>query len=124
MAKIKTLLWGAGSTECGISQGNNLRPDGPAEQALIYHQMMEGLTLSDKFSKTHTHMQTMLPSFAVHLKVPADMVMASSLADAIIFLNIASPFCFRLLKDRPTSKASWPPHCLTCLQGYDVLKDL
>lgn len=35
------------------SQGNKLIPDSPAEQALMYQRMFEGLTFYEKLSKTN-----------------------------------------------------------------------
>lgn len=35
-------------------QGIKLIPDSPAEQALVYQRMMEGLTLTEKLSKLNT----------------------------------------------------------------------
>ncbi|KAM6903811.1 glutathione S-transferase A-like [Lycodopsis pacificus] len=66
------------------------------------------------------------------------LVGAFSLADVIVFPNIAYAFRFALsvgcypklakyyslLKDRPSIKGSWPPHWLASPQGFDILKDL
>lgn len=40
------------------TQGIKLIPDSPAEQALMYQRMMEGLALTDKLSKICTHPHT------------------------------------------------------------------
>ncbi|KAM6899482.1 glutathione S-transferase A-like [Xenentodon cancila] len=61
-----------------------------------------------------------------------------SLADAVVFPTVANLFRFglsaerypklaeyyALLKDRPSVKASWPPHWLENPKGQDTLKDI
>ncbi|XP_041812064.1 glutathione S-transferase A-like [Chelmon rostratus] len=61
-----------------------------------------------------------------------------SLADVTVFPTVATLFRFglsaerypklggyyTLLKERPSIKASWPPHWLENLQGQDTLKDI
>ncbi|KAM6899843.1 glutathione S-transferase A-like [Xenentodon cancila] len=143
------------------SQGNKLIPDGPAEQAVMYQRMMEGLTLTDKLNaviyydwlvpeeerrdsavKRNTENLTselkLWESYLQNVAAGSYLAGAFSLADVIIFPNIAYAFRFglsvgrypklakyySLLKDRPSIKTSWPPHWLASSQGYDILKDL
>ncbi|TKS65571.1 Glutathione S-transferase A [Collichthys lucidus] len=143
------------------SQGIKLIPDSPAEQALMYQRMMEGLTLTDKLNSV-IYYDLLIPEEERHdsavkrnreglatelnlwegylQKVAAGSYLAGgfSLADVIVFPNIAYAFRFglsagrypklakyySLLKDRPSIKASRPPHWLASPQGYDILKDL
>nr|ACQ58266.1 Glutathione S-transferase A [Anoplopoma fimbria] len=142
-------------------QGNKLIPDNPAEQALMYQRMMEGLAFTDKLNsviyyewvvpeeerhdsavkRNRTDLTTELKLWEDYLqKVAAGSYLAGAfpLADVIIFPNIAYAFRFglsvgrypklakyySLLKDRPSIKASWPPHWLASPQGFDILKDL
>ncbi|XP_018546301.1 glutathione S-transferase A [Lates calcarifer] len=143
------------------SQGNKLIPDSPAEQALMYQRMMEGLTLTDKLNSV-IYYEWFVPederhdsavkrnreALAAELKlwegylqtVAAGSYLAGafSLADAIVFPNIAYAFRFglsvghypklakyySLLRNRPSIKATWPPHWLASPQGFDILKDL
>ncbi|KAM9340392.1 glutathione S-transferase A-like [Symphorus nematophorus] len=143
------------------SQGIKLIPDSPAEQALMYQRMMEGLTLTDKLNLV-IYYEWLVPeeerhdsavkrnreALAAELKLWEDYLQkvaagsylagAFSLADVIIFPNIAYAFRFglsvgrypklakyySLLKDRPSIKASRPSHWQASPQGYDILKDL
>ncbi|KAM7372947.1 hypothetical protein PAMP_007835 [Pampus punctatissimus] len=142
-------------------QGNKLIPDSPAEQAMMFQHMMEGLTLTDKLNSVIYYdwsvpeeerhdaaMKRNREALAAELKLwegylqkvgPGSYLAgAFSLADVIVFPNVAYAFRFglsvgrypklakyySLLKDRPSIKASWPPHWLSSPQGYDVLKDL
>ncbi|KAA8586194.1 hypothetical protein FQN60_007763 [Etheostoma spectabile] len=96
------------------SEGNKLIPESPAEQALMYQRMFEGLTFYEKLR----------PFF--------------SLADVTVFPTVATLFRFglsaerypnlgeyyALLKERPSIKASWPPHWLENPKGQDTLKDI
>ncbi|XP_074469219.1 glutathione S-transferase A-like [Sebastes fasciatus] len=143
------------------SQGNKLIPDSPAEQALMYQRMMEGLPFTDKLNsviyyewfvpeeerhdsaveRNKEALATELKLWEEYLqKVAAGSYLAGafSLADVIVFPNIAYAFHFglsvgrypklakyySLLKDRASIKASWPPHWLACPRGFDILKDL
>ncbi|XP_033493208.1 glutathione S-transferase A-like isoform X1 [Epinephelus lanceolatus] len=143
------------------SQGNKLIPNTPAEQALMYQRMMEGLLLTDKLNSV-VYYEWFVPeeerhdsavkrnkeALAAELQlwegylqtVAAGSYLAGpfSLADVIVFPNTAYAFHFglyverypklgkyySLLKDRPSIKASWPPHWLDGPHGYDILKDL
>ncbi|KAL7382658.1 hypothetical protein ABVT39_025966 [Epinephelus coioides] len=142
-------------------QGNKLIPNNPAEQALMYQRMMEGLLLTDKLNSV-VYYEWFVPeeerhdsavkrnkeALAAELQlwegylqtVAAGSYLAGpfSLADVIVFPNTAYAFRFglsverypklckyySLLKDRPSIKASWPPHWLDGPHGYDILKDL
>ncbi|XP_041810799.1 glutathione S-transferase A-like [Chelmon rostratus] len=143
------------------SQGIRLIPDSPAEQALMYQRMMEGLTFTDKLnsviyyewfvpeeercdSAVKRNREALTTEFKLWegylQKVAAGSYLAGafSLADVIVFPNIAYAFRFglsvgrypklakyySLLKDRPSIKASRPPHWVASPQGYDTLKDL
>ncbi|KAG8005093.1 Glutathione S-transferase A [Nibea albiflora] len=144
------------------SQGVKLTPDSPAEQALMYQRMMEGLTLTDKLNsviyydllvpeeerhdsavkRNREELATELNLWEGYLQkvVAAGSYLAGgfSLADVIVFPNIAFAFRFglsagrypklakyySLLKDRPSIKASRPPHWLASPQGFDILKDI
>nr|UDM84144.1 glutathione S-transferase rho 3 [Sillago sihama] len=143
------------------SQGIKLIPDSPAEQALIYQRMMEGLTLTDKLNtviyndwfipeeerhdsavkRNREALTTELQLWESYLQtVAAGSYLAGpfSLADVIVFPNVAYAFRFglsvgrypklakyySLLKDRPSIKASRPPHWQASPGGYTILKDL
>ncbi|XP_030003674.1 glutathione S-transferase A-like [Sphaeramia orbicularis] len=143
------------------SQGTKLIPDSPAERALMYQRMMEGLTLTDKLNaviyyewfvpegerhnsavnRNKEALATELKLWESYLqKVSAGSYLAGafSLADVIVFPNIAFAFRFglsvgrypnlakyyRFLKDRASIKSSWPPQWLPSAQGFDNLKDL
>ncbi|XP_061597014.1 glutathione S-transferase A-like [Cololabis saira] len=143
------------------SQGYKLIPDGPAEQAVMHQRMMEGLTLTDKLNavihydwlvpeeerhdsavkrnkETLTSELKLWESYLQNVSAGSYLAGAFSLADVVLFPNIAYAFRFglsvgrypklakyySLLKDRPSIKTSWPPHWLASSQGYDVLKDL
>ncbi|KAM7383970.1 hypothetical protein PAMA_011359 [Pampus argenteus] len=81
-------------------QGNKLIPDSPAEQAVMFQRMMEGLTLTDKLNSVIYYGWLSVGRYPKLAKY------------------------YSLLKDRPSIKASWPPHWLSSPQGYNVLKDL
>ncbi|KAM3596054.1 uncharacterized protein V6R79_007465 [Siganus canaliculatus] len=143
------------------SQGIKLIPDSPAEQALMYQRMMEGLAITRKLDQVIYYdwyvpeaerqdagLKRKKEELAIEFslwegylqKVAAGSYLAGafSLADVVVFPNIAYAFHFglsagrypklaryySLLKDRPSIKASWPPHWLASPHGYDVLKDL
>ncbi|XP_070702189.1 glutathione S-transferase A-like isoform X1 [Pempheris klunzingeri] len=143
------------------SQGNKLIPDSPAEQALLFQRLMEGLGLTDKLNsvvyydwfvpeeeRCDSAVKRNKEALAAELKLwegylekaaaGSYLAGAFSLADVIVFPSVAYAFRFglsvgrfpklakyyRLLKDRPSIKASWPPHWLDSPQGYDILKDL
>uniref|UniRef100_A0A3Q2XSX8 Glutathione S-transferase rho n=1 Tax=Hippocampus comes TaxID=109280 RepID=A0A3Q2XSX8_HIPCM len=143
------------------SQGTKLIPDGPAEQALMYQRMFEGLAFYDKLGKTseiifyyvpegERHASTIkrnCQTLAAELQLwegyldKAGSYLAGTsftLADVIVFPIVANLFRFglpaerypkvaayyALLKDRPSIKASWPPHWLEQPKGEDTLKDV
>ncbi|XP_056153874.1 glutathione S-transferase A-like [Lampris incognitus] len=144
------------------SQGNKLIPESPAEQALMYQRMFEGLTLYQKkgdviyynwrvpegerhdsaVKRNREALITELKLWEGYLeKLGQGSFLAGktfSLADVVVFPNVAYLFRFglsaerypklaeyyALLKDRPSVKASWPPHWLENPQGQDTLKDL
>ncbi|XP_069555664.1 glutathione S-transferase A-like [Brachyistius frenatus] len=144
------------------SQGNKLTPDGPAEQALMYQRLMEGVNLTDVLNsviyydwfvpegerhdlavkRTRDALTTELQLWEGYLqKVAAGSYLAGgafSLADVIVFPNVAYAFRFglsagrypklakyySLLKDRPSIKTSWPPHWTPSPHGYEILKDI
>uniref|UniRef100_A0A3Q0SD05 Glutathione S-transferase rho n=1 Tax=Amphilophus citrinellus TaxID=61819 RepID=A0A3Q0SD05_AMPCI len=143
------------------SQGIQLIPDSPENHAVMYQRMMEGLTLTDKLNSVIYYDQS-VPEEEIHdsavkrnkealtteLKlwegylhnVAAGSYLAGSfsLADVIVFPNVAYAFRFglsvgcypklakyySLLKNRPSIKATWPPHWVASRNGYDILKDL
>ncbi|KAM4539905.1 glutathione S-transferase A-like [Odontesthes bonariensis] len=143
------------------SQGNKLIPDSVAEQALMYQRMMEGLGLPLKLNLV-VYYDLMVPeeerqdcavkwnkeNLATELKlwegylqnVAAGSYLAGafSLADVVVFPDVAYAFRFglseerypklakyyNLLKDRPSIKASWPPHWLHSSLGDNILKDI
>ncbi|CAI5690221.1 unnamed protein product [Oreochromis niloticus] len=111
------------------SQGTKLIPDGPAEQALMYQRMFEGLTFYEKLNvgylqKLGSGSYLAGPSF--------------TLADVVVFPTVGTVFRFglsperypklgeyhNLLKERPSIRASWPPHWLESPKGLDTLKDI
>ncbi|XP_023137425.2 glutathione S-transferase A-like [Amphiprion ocellaris] len=143
------------------SQGSKLIPDSPAEQALMYQHMMEGVHLTDKLNsvvyydylvpeeerhdsalkRNKEALTTELQLWEGYLQnVAAGSYLAGpfSLADVIVFPNIAYAFRFKLsverypklakyyslLKDRPSIKASWPSQWFATPQGDDALKDV
>lgn len=143
------------------SQGAQLIPDGPAEMALVYQRMFEGLPLNEKINaviyyeyyvpeaerldsvlkRNKEALATELKLWEGYLEKSAGSFMAGqhfSLADVTIFPNVANLFRFglsaeryprlaayhTLLKDRPSIKASWPPHWLENPKGQDTLNDV
>ncbi|XP_049607552.1 glutathione S-transferase A isoform X1 [Syngnathus scovelli] len=165
------------------SQGSKLIPDGPAEQAIMYQRMFEGLTFYDKLgaviyyeyyvpegerlaSAMKRNCQNLITElqlwegyldkvsmmeiqntpkkifyFSVKhaLQTGSHLVGSSfTLADVMVFPTVANLYRFglsperypklaayyALLKDRPSIKASWPPHWLEYPKGQDTLKDI
>ncbi|XP_034150481.1 glutathione S-transferase rho [Esox lucius] len=144
------------------TQGTQLIPEGPAEQALMYQRMFEALSLNDKLSnvvyynyrvpEAERHDSALkrnkeILTTELHLwerymqKMKTGSYLAGkafSLADVIVFPVIAYAFRFGLsekrypklgayygmMKDRPSVKATWPPHWLENPHGGDSLKDL
>ncbi|XP_073319622.1 glutathione S-transferase A-like isoform X1 [Pagrus major] len=144
------------------SQGNTLIPDSPAEQALMYQRMFEGLTFYEKLNaviyyewfvpegerhdsalkRNKEALVTELKLWEGYLqKLGSGSYLAGktfSLADVTVFPTVAYLFRFglsaerypilgeyyALLKDRPSIKASWPPHWLENTKGQDTLKDM
>uniref|UniRef100_I3JAS8 Glutathione S-transferase rho n=1 Tax=Oreochromis niloticus TaxID=8128 RepID=I3JAS8_ORENI len=144
------------------SQGTKLIPDGPAEQALMYQRMFEGLTLYEKLSavvfyewsvpegerhesalkRNKEALVTELKLWEGYLqKLGSGSYLAGpsfTLADVVVFPTVGMVFRFglsperypklgeyhNLLKERPSVKASWPPHWLENPKGQDTLKDI
>ncbi|KAM9385718.1 glutathione S-transferase A-like [Pholidichthys leucotaenia] len=142
-------------------QGSKLIPDTPAEQALMYQHMMEGLSLTEKLNLV-VYYEWFVPEAERHesavkrnrealvselqlwegylqnVAVGSYLAGAFSLADVVVFPNVAYAFRFglsvvrfpklakyySLLKERPSIKTSWPPHWVPGPQGFDVLKDV
>ncbi|XP_057684571.1 glutathione S-transferase A-like [Corythoichthys intestinalis] len=141
-------------------QGSKLIPDGPAEQALVYQRMFEGLTFYDKLcaviyyewivpegERLESALKRNCQALAAELQLwegylqKAGSYLAGpsfSMADVIVFPTIANLFRFGLraerypkvaayyamLKDRPSIKASWPPHWLENPNEQDALKEI
>ncbi|XP_030267799.1 glutathione S-transferase A-like [Sparus aurata] len=144
------------------SQGNALIPDSPAEQALMYQRMFEGLVFYEKLNaviyykwfvpeeerhdsaltRNKEALATELKLWEGYLKkLGSGSYLAGksfSLADVTVFPTVAYLFRFglsaerypvlgeyyALLKDRPSIKASWPPHWLENTKGQDTLKEI
>uniref|UniRef100_A0A668SDH5 Glutathione S-transferase rho n=1 Tax=Oreochromis aureus TaxID=47969 RepID=A0A668SDH5_OREAU len=136
------------------SQGTKLIPDGPAEQALMYQRMFEGLTFYEKLSKYYYSSEpqtlkrnkealvTELRLWEGYLqKLGSGSYLAGpsfTLADVVVFPTVGTVFRFglsperypklgeyhNLLKERPSIRASWPPHWLESPKGLDTLKDI
>uniref|UniRef100_A0A8C7WSL6 Glutathione S-transferase rho n=1 Tax=Oryzias sinensis TaxID=183150 RepID=A0A8C7WSL6_9TELE len=143
------------------SQGNQLIPDGPEEQALMFQRMFEGLTFYEKLGSV-IYYDWYVPEGERHdsaLKRNKDGLVVElglwegylskgsgsflagksfSLADVVVFPTVAFLFRFglsagrypklaeyyALLKDRPSIKASWPPHWLEGPEEELLLKDI
>ncbi|XP_026204350.1 glutathione S-transferase A-like [Anabas testudineus] len=144
------------------SQGNQLIPDGPAEQAHVYQRMFEGLTFFEKLvavvyyewyipegERHDSALKRKREALATELKLWEGYLQklgqgtflagpSFSLADVTVFPTVATAFRFGLpgeryphlaeyyarLKERPSIKASWPPHWLENPKGQDTLKDI
>ncbi|XP_030003673.1 glutathione S-transferase A-like [Sphaeramia orbicularis] len=144
------------------SQGNKLIPDSPAEQALMYQRMFEGLPFYEKLNaviyydwfvpegeRHDSALNRNKEALATELKLwesyleklgPGSYLAGPlfSLADVTIFPTVATLFRFglsaerypklaeyhALVKDRPSVKASWPPHWLENPKGQDTLKEI
>ncbi|XP_019946255.1 glutathione S-transferase A-like [Paralichthys olivaceus] len=142
------------------SQGTQLIPDSPAEQALMYQRMFEGLTFYEKLNaviyydwfvpedeRHDSALKRNREALATELKLWEGYLQKSgtylagpslSLADVTVFPTVATLFRFglsaesypqlgqyyTLLKERPSVKASWPPHWLENPTGQETLKDI
>uniref|UniRef100_A0A668SDP5 Glutathione S-transferase rho n=1 Tax=Oreochromis aureus TaxID=47969 RepID=A0A668SDP5_OREAU len=125
------------------SQGTKLIPDGPAEQALMYQRMFEGLTFYEKLNvRNKEALVTELRLWEGYLqKLGSGSYLAGpsfTLADVVVFPTVGTVFRFglsperypklgeyhNLLKERPSIRASWPPHWLESPKGLDTLKDI
>ncbi|XP_039977380.1 glutathione S-transferase A-like isoform X1 [Xiphias gladius] len=144
------------------SQGNKLIPDSPAEQALMYQRVFEGLTFNEKLNavvyydwfvpegeRHDSALKRKREALATELKLWEGYLQklgsgtylggpSFSLADVTIFPTVATFFRFGLsaehypqlgkyyaqLKERPSIKATWPPHWLEKPMGCDTLKDI
>ncbi|XP_075931439.1 glutathione S-transferase A-like [Anarhichas minor] len=144
------------------SEGNKLIPDSPAEQALMYQRMFEGLSFYEKLNaviyynwfvpeeeRHDSALKRNKEALATELKLWEGYLQklgsgshlagpSFSLADVTLFPTVATLFRFgvsaenypklgeyyALLKDRPSIKASWPPHWLENPKGQDTLKDV
>ncbi|XP_054911899.1 glutathione S-transferase A-like [Poeciliopsis prolifica] len=144
------------------SQGTQLIPDGPEEQALMYQRMFEGLSLYDKLSavifydyyvpegerlesalkRNKETLVTELKLWEGYLeKLGSGSYLAGksfTMTDVVVFPTVATAFRFglsagrypklgayhALMKERPSVKASWPPHWLENPKGQDTLKDI
>uniref|UniRef100_A0A3P9HM83 Glutathione S-transferase rho n=1 Tax=Oryzias latipes TaxID=8090 RepID=A0A3P9HM83_ORYLA len=119
--------------------GNRLIPDSPAEQALVFQRMMEGLTLTDRLiiyydllvpeeerhdsalKRSKETLSTELQLWEGYLQ---NVWSISNHTPVSLRLTASIGFYYSLLKERPSIKASWPPQWMSSRQGYDVLKDL
>lgn len=144
------------------AQGAQLIPESPAEQALMYQRMFEGLTFYEKLNaviyynwfipeeerhdsalqRNKEALTTELRLWEGYLqKLGSGSHLAGatfSLADVTVFPTVATLFRFglsaehypqlgayyALVKERPSVKASWPPHWLENPKGQDTLKDI
>ncbi|KAG7457434.1 hypothetical protein MATL_G00227150 [Megalops atlanticus] len=144
------------------SQGPQLIPDSPEEQAMVYQRMFEAQTLQQKLSdviyytwrvpeaerlesalkRNKEALTAELQLWEQYLqKMEAGSYLAGksfSMADVVAFPVVAYAVRFglsqdrypqlglyySLVKERPSVKASWPPHWLQNPQGMDTLKDL
>ncbi|XP_036411052.1 glutathione S-transferase rho [Megalops cyprinoides] len=144
------------------SQGPQLIPDSPEEQAMVYQRMFEAQTLQQKLSdviyytwrvpEAERHESALkrnketltaeLQLWEQYLqKMEAGSYLAGksfSMADVVAVPVVAYAVRFglsqdryprlgqyySLVKERPSVKASWPPHWLENPQGMDTLKDL
>ncbi|XP_023201156.1 glutathione S-transferase A-like [Xiphophorus maculatus] len=118
------------------SQGNKLIPDNPAEQALMYQRMMEGLSLYEKLKlvafydffvpegerhdsalkRNKDNLVTELQLWERYLEnVAADRYLAGgfSLADVVVFPSLACSFAYGLSAERYPKVAKY----------YNLLKD-
>ncbi|XP_034560962.1 glutathione S-transferase A-like [Notolabrus celidotus] len=143
-------------------QGTKLIPDSTEEQALMYQRMMEGANLTEiihrvvyfqwfflneeerhdsALKRFREALVTELKLWERYLEEVAEgsyLAGAFSLADVVVFTNIAYAFRFglsferypiltkyyNLLKDRPSIKATWPPRWTDSPNGYEALKDI
>ncbi|XP_023137435.2 glutathione S-transferase A-like isoform X2 [Amphiprion ocellaris] len=133
------------------NQGTKLIPDDTDQQALMYQRMFEGLTFYDKVRERHDSavkrnkeaLETELKLWEGYLqKLGAGSYLAGpsfTLADVVVFPTVGILFRFGLsaqrypklgeyyglVKERPSVKASWPPHWVEDPKGdEDTLKDL
>ncbi|XP_051811644.1 glutathione S-transferase A-like isoform X2 [Acanthochromis polyacanthus] len=133
------------------NQGTKLIPDDTDQQALMYQRMFEGPTFYDKVRERHDSavkrnkeaLVTELNLWEGYLqKLGSGSYLAGpsfTLADVVVFPTIGYLFRFglsaqrypklgeyyALVKERPSVKASWPPHWLENPKGdEDTLKDI
>ncbi|CAK6949738.1 glutathione S-transferase A-like [Scomber scombrus] len=132
------------------SQGNKLIPESPTEQALTYQHAViyynwfvpEGERHDSALKRNRETLAAELKLWEGYLqKLGSGAHLAGphfSLADVTVFPTVATLFRFglsterypqlaeyySLLKERPSIKASWPPHWLENPQGQDTLKDI
>ncbi|KAL6100045.1 uncharacterized protein ACO6RY_01735 [Pungitius sinensis] len=142
------------------SQGSLLIPEGPAEQALMYQRLFEGVTFYEKLTaviyydwfvpeeeRHDSALKRNKEALATELKLwegylqklgPHLAGPSFSLADVAIFPTVATLFRYglsaekypklggyhALLKERPSVKASWPPHWLEEPNGDGGLQDV
>ncbi|CAF99458.1 unnamed protein product [Tetraodon nigroviridis] len=144
------------------ASGNQLVPDGAAEQGLMYQRMFEGLSFFDKLIAVVFY-NWVVPEEERHdsaLKRNKEVLITElklwegyleqlgpnthlagqsfTLADVVVFPTIAAFFKFGLsadrypnlgeyyarVKERPSIRASWPPHWLENPEIQDDLKDI
>uniref|UniRef100_A0A3B5B237 Glutathione S-transferase A-like n=1 Tax=Stegastes partitus TaxID=144197 RepID=A0A3B5B237_9TELE len=132
------------------SQGNKLTPDSPAQQALMYQRLMEGIrpmlmmVILDVLSNSGRDTCRMYEYEAFthncrrHVSSGSYLAGPFSLADVVVFPDIAYAFRFglsaerypnlakyyNLLKERPSIKATWQSEWMATAQGDDALKDI
>ncbi|XP_008285823.1 glutathione S-transferase A-like [Stegastes partitus] len=143
------------------SQGNKLTPDSPAQQALMYQRLMEGILLTAKIgyvafydyyypvgeqhdSTMKRNKEKLTTEFKLWERYLQNVSSGSylagpfSLADVVVFPDIAYAFRFglsaerypnlakyyNLLKERPSIKATWQSEWMATAQGDDALKDI
>uniref|UniRef100_A0A668SDF1 GST N-terminal domain-containing protein n=1 Tax=Oreochromis aureus TaxID=47969 RepID=A0A668SDF1_OREAU len=125
------------------SQGTKLIPDGPAEQALMYQRMFEGLTFYEKLNaviyyewyvpegeRHESALKRNKEALVTELKL-WEGYLQKVFEIILILIRRLSPERYpklgeyhNLLKERPSVKASWPPHWLENPKGQDTLKDI
>ncbi|XP_061122809.1 glutathione S-transferase A-like [Syngnathus typhle] len=110
--------------------------------AVIYHEyyVPEGERLASAVKRNCQNLITELHLWEGYLDKTGSHLVGSSftLADVMVFPTVANLYRFglsperypklaayyALLKDRPSIKASWPPHWLEYPKGQDTLKDI
>uniref|UniRef100_A0A3B4EQI2 Glutathione S-transferase A-like n=1 Tax=Pundamilia nyererei TaxID=303518 RepID=A0A3B4EQI2_9CICH len=130
--------------------GRTFLVNGPAEQALMYQRMFEGLTFYEKLNaviyydwyvpegerhesalkRNKEALVTELKLWESYLQKVCSYLAGPSftLADVVVFPTVERypklGEYYNLLKERPSVKASWPPHWLENPKGQDALKDI